>query len=173
MEEQYAVWNTVNKEMEFFPKSKIFMLNKEVYIVRKPYGVDILGKTIFEGDHVLFLNHDYLLYIDYSCYEIKNGRPINYNHSRKITDEELWSDCIVVGNIYEGYNFCKKKITMFRKSFNHAELNNVRKKLILHNENMSDEEKLKNGICPTCGNQIIFSDGCKSCSWCGFSACGI
>jgi hypothetical protein len=37
---------------------------------------------------------------------------------------------------------------------------------------MDDEnEKIKKGICPSCGAKLVFAEGCKQCQQCGWSAC--
>ena len=38
---------------------------------------------------------------------------------------------------------------------------------------IKDDTQIKGGLCPNCGAEtLIFIDGCKSCSSCGWSKCG-
>lgn len=40
-------------------------------------------------------------------------------------------------------------------------------------EQMTDKEKIDNGICPQCGGKLIRQGGCTECmQGCGFSLCG-
>jgi len=36
---------------------------------------------------------------------------------------------------------------------------------------MTEQEKIKNGICPSCGAPLIFQEGCMTCQQCGWGAC--
>jgi len=36
---------------------------------------------------------------------------------------------------------------------------------------MSDVEKIKNGICPSCSANLVFQEGCMTCVVCGWSKC--
>ncbi len=36
---------------------------------------------------------------------------------------------------------------------------------------MSEEEKIKNGLCPCCENRLVFQEGCMNCVICGWGAC--
>ncbi len=38
-------------------------------------------------------------------------------------------------------------------------------------EEMSDVEKIKLGICPSCGGSLVFQEGCKACYGCGWGGC--
>ncbi len=38
-------------------------------------------------------------------------------------------------------------------------------------EEMSEAEKIRKGICPSCGGKLIFQEGCKMCRECGWGAC--
>ncbi len=35
----------------------------------------------------------------------------------------------------------------------------------------SEAEKVKKGICPSCGGKLVFQEGCKMCLQCGWGAC--
>ncbi len=43
----------------------------------------------------------------------------------------------------------------------------------MNDDKMTDEEKIKKGICPDCGNRLAFKEKCKMCEACGWSACGV
>jgi len=36
---------------------------------------------------------------------------------------------------------------------------------------MSDQEKIKNGMCPCCDSPLAFQEGCMTCISCGWGAC--
>lgn len=36
---------------------------------------------------------------------------------------------------------------------------------------MSEEEKIKSGVCPVCEAPIVFQEGCMNCAHCGWGAC--
>ena len=37
---------------------------------------------------------------------------------------------------------------------------------------IKDGEEVKGKHCPSCGNGLVFMEGCVSCSTCGWSQCG-
>jgi len=38
-------------------------------------------------------------------------------------------------------------------------------------EEMSEAQKIKAGICPSCGGGLVFQEGCKACYSCGWGGC--
>ncbi|HIH22948.1 TPA: hypothetical protein HA238_04425 [Candidatus Micrarchaeota archaeon] len=36
---------------------------------------------------------------------------------------------------------------------------------------MSDEQKIKSGLCPSCESNLTFQEGCKVCYSCGWGGC--
>jgi len=38
-------------------------------------------------------------------------------------------------------------------------------------QDMSEAQKIKNGICPSCGGSLVFQEGCKVCYGCGWGGC--
>jgi hypothetical protein len=38
---------------------------------------------------------------------------------------------------------------------------------------MSEEEKIKKGICPACDAALAFQEGCKTCFCCGWGGCSV
>jgi len=36
---------------------------------------------------------------------------------------------------------------------------------------LSDDQKIKMGICPVCENKLAFQEGCKLCYACGWGGC--
>jgi len=36
---------------------------------------------------------------------------------------------------------------------------------------MSDDQKIKHGICPVCDNKLAYQEGCKLCYACGWGGC--
>jgi hypothetical protein len=36
---------------------------------------------------------------------------------------------------------------------------------------VSEAEKIKKGICPSCGGGLVFQEGCKMCYSCGWGGC--
>ncbi|MBU0590930.1 MAG: hypothetical protein ABIJ10_05595 [Candidatus Micrarchaeota archaeon] len=36
---------------------------------------------------------------------------------------------------------------------------------------LSENEKIKKGICPSCESSLIFQEGCKMCICCGWGGC--
>jgi hypothetical protein len=38
---------------------------------------------------------------------------------------------------------------------------------------MSEEEKIKKGICPSCDAALAFQEGCKTCFCCGWGGCSV
>jgi len=167
----YSVWNSSTKKMQFIPYERTHVLNKSVFNVRKPYGKDIIGNTIYEGDFVLFLHHDYLPLINQSCYMVKQGKPVNSNHSKEIPEDELWNNTLVIGNVYEGFTCKVEIIKQHRINFT-----NIPNKTISNNSEeinkLSPQEKIDRNICPDCNSMLIRSNACKSCT-CGFSVCNL
>jgi hypothetical protein len=43
---------------------------------------------------------------------------------------------------------------------------------IVPSEDMSEAQKIKSGICPSCGGGLVFQEGCKVCYGCGWGGCG-
>jgi hypothetical protein len=43
---------------------------------------------------------------------------------------------------------------------------------IVPNEDISEAQKIKSGICPSCGGGLAFQEGCKVCYGCGWGGCG-
>ncbi len=37
--------------------------------------------------------------------------------------------------------------------------------------NLSEAEKIKKGICPSCDGDLTFQEGCKVCYACGWGGC--
>lgn len=38
---------------------------------------------------------------------------------------------------------------------------------------MTYDDMIMRGICPDCGNDLVFTGGCKTCMTCGFDICGL
>jgi len=38
-------------------------------------------------------------------------------------------------------------------------------------DEMSEAQKIKNGICPSCSGSLVFQEGCKMCYSCGWGGC--
>jgi hypothetical protein len=38
-------------------------------------------------------------------------------------------------------------------------------------EFMSEIEKIKKGMCPSCDGKLVFQEGCKVCYGCGWGGC--
>ncbi|MBU0532738.1 hypothetical protein KKB44_04550 [Candidatus Micrarchaeota archaeon] len=38
-------------------------------------------------------------------------------------------------------------------------------------EEMSEAQKIKSGICPSCSGGLVFQEGCKVCYSCGWGGC--
>ncbi|MEW6748213.1 MAG: hypothetical protein AB1295_00700 [Candidatus Micrarchaeota archaeon] len=38
-------------------------------------------------------------------------------------------------------------------------------------EEMSEAQKIKKGICPSCDGGLVFQEGCKVCYSCGWGGC--
>lgn len=38
---------------------------------------------------------------------------------------------------------------------------------------MTDEEKIKNGVCPDCEHPLTRDGGCQYCTACGWGACNV
>ena len=36
---------------------------------------------------------------------------------------------------------------------------------------LSENEKIKKGICPCCDGNLVFQEGCKMCYGCGWGGC--
>jgi len=36
---------------------------------------------------------------------------------------------------------------------------------------MTDQEKIRNGICPVCDSSLVFQEGCMMCYRCGWGGC--
>jgi hypothetical protein len=43
---------------------------------------------------------------------------------------------------------------------------------VMCSEEVSEAQKIKNGICPSCGGSLVFQEGCKVCYGCGWGGCG-
>lgn len=37
---------------------------------------------------------------------------------------------------------------------------------------MCDRHENESNVCPACGNDLVFEEGCKRCLACGWGACG-
>ncbi len=38
-------------------------------------------------------------------------------------------------------------------------------------EELSEAQKIKKGICPSCDGSLVFQEGCKVCYSCGWGGC--
>ena len=38
-------------------------------------------------------------------------------------------------------------------------------------ETISEAQKIKKGICPSCDGNLVFQEGCKMCYSCGWGGC--
>lgn len=38
-------------------------------------------------------------------------------------------------------------------------------------EELTEAQKIKSGICPSCGGGLVFQEGCKVCYSCGWGGC--
>jgi len=38
-------------------------------------------------------------------------------------------------------------------------------------ESLSEAQKIKKGICPSCDGSLVFQEGCKVCYACGWGGC--
>jgi len=38
-------------------------------------------------------------------------------------------------------------------------------------EEMSEAQKIRKGICPSCDGSLVFQEGCKVCYSCGWGGC--
>jgi competence CoiA-like predicted nuclease len=36
---------------------------------------------------------------------------------------------------------------------------------------MTDDDKIKKGVCPVCDSSLAFQEGCKRCYACGWGGC--
>jgi len=45
------------------------------------------------------------------------------------------------------------------------------KKEVKMSEELSEDEKIKKGVCPCCESSLIFQEGCKMCISCGWGGC--
>ena len=44
-------------------------------------------------------------------------------------------------------------------------------KLVAPLEALSEAQKIKKGICPSCDSSLVFQEGCKVCYSCGWGGC--
>jgi hypothetical protein len=44
-------------------------------------------------------------------------------------------------------------------------------KIVVPAEVLSEAQKIKKGICPSCDNNLVFQEGCKVCYACGWGGC--
>lgn len=44
-------------------------------------------------------------------------------------------------------------------------------KIVTPVSGLSEAEKIKKGICPSCDNTLVFQEGCKVCYSCGWGGC--
>lgn len=47
----------------------------------------------------------------------------------------------------------------------------VSDKLMPPPEALSEAQKIKKGICPSCDGSLVFQEGCKVCFACGWGGC--
>ncbi len=47
----------------------------------------------------------------------------------------------------------------------------VPEKIELPAEALSEAQKIKKGICPSCDHSLVFQEGCKVCYSCGWGGC--
>ncbi len=47
----------------------------------------------------------------------------------------------------------------------------VPEKMAMPEEVMSEAQKIKKGICPSCDGGLVFQEGCKVCYSCGWGGC--
>jgi hypothetical protein len=45
------------------------------------------------------------------------------------------------------------------------------KRMEMPEETISEAQKIKKGICPSCDGNLVFQEGCKMCYSCGWGGC--
>jgi len=48
---------------------------------------------------------------------------------------------------------------------------NVECKALIPEGALSEAQKIKKGICPSCDGSLVFQEGCKVCYSCGWGGC--
>ena len=152
---EFKVWNIKKREMRIMPERDTYPLNKDLFVLNKTLCEDKLGNTIFENDIV----------------QVKNDLQVAVNllaNSQNIDDIKTG---IIIGDKFVGLTVSKQFLEKHNLIILKKEDEKAEKKI--EKKELSDAEKIEAGICPTCGNKLVFEDGCKSCKHCGFSLCGI
>lgn len=118
--------------------------------------------------------------------KIKEGKLIKHTkgcYELKDNDNNILIDNITIGTSESEDSLTRMISTSLRHSvpiqFIVEQLNKVEGEMFCFAKAISRALKkyIKNGtkstdICPECGNKLMFVDGCKSCSDCGWSKCG-
>lgn len=164
----FSVWNKSNNEMLELPLKDTHVLNKENFVIRKPYTTDIEGNTIYEKDWILILNENSFSEVSI----IENGFAKNLRTGLEIQDIEEWKNCIVVGNAFEGIKITMNTLNKYNLVVK-QKVNSEKRIEQVNSKNMSYEEKIEANICPDCNSELIANSGCKECKNCGFSACSL